>query len=925
MKRLNTLVFFILLFVSFVDAQETKQAREKADFSNPALNVDFLKSATADNNFAQAVLHPDSEPLTFIQSSSYPWVAKDGYVESGNRNVDGTSSWFCTTIENEYEIELTFEWYSVGESYYDFFNFWIDNQLIIHYSGNNTSGFTTWSAYLPAGSYSLNWEYNKDGSFSYDLDAAQIRNLKVHYFQESTPQVIFDIVNGVLMDYHGIGGNVVIPDEVVAIAKYAFYNKENITSITIPESVINIGDYAFGNCYNLQEITVQWPVPLVVSPTVFEGVDKRGCTLNVPENALEAYQADAVWGKFLADSNFEIDDKGVLIAYYGNGGEVVIPTGVTAIANYVFSDNYNLTSIIIPEGVTNIGYGSFANCSNLSFVSIPNSVTSIGDYAFVYCTNLQEIVVEWTTPLSISSSVFEGVNLRNCLLTVPEGSLDAYQKAPVWMRFFSDFDIDESGVLTGYYGNGGEVEIPTGVTAIANYVFSDNYNLTSIIIPEGVTNIGYGAFISCSNLSFVSIPNSVTSIGDYAFRYCYNLQEIVVEWTTPLSISSSVFEGVNLRNCILTVPEGSLEAYQKAPVWMRFFSDFEIDESGVLTGYYGNGGEVEIPIGVTAIAGYVFQNKYNLTSVIIPEGVTSIGYSAFGYCYNLSFVSIPNSVTFIGDYAFEYCINLQEIIVEWTTPLSISSSVFQGINPRNCILTVPEGSLEAYQKALVWMRFFSDFDIDENGILTGYYGNGGEVEIPTGVTAIADYVFYDNYNLTSVVIPEGVTSIGYSAFGYCYYLSFVSIPNSVTSIGDAAFAYCYNLRKITVEWITPLGLWSSDIFYGVDKSNCSLVVPVGTKEKYAAANVWKEFVNIREKGSVSISGIELNDTTVSLKDNTLRINSAVSEKIIVYSVTGNLLFQSEKPAGEFSFPVGKIQDKVLIVKGGSGWTKKIIK
>lgn len=63
----------------------------------------------------------------------------------------------------------------------------------------------------------------------------------------------------------GIGNatdtDIVIPFEyegkaVTSIANYAFYDCDELTSITIPDSVKSIGDYAFYNCSSLTSITI---------------------------------------------------------------------------------------------------------------------------------------------------------------------------------------------------------------------------------------------------------------------------------------------------------------------------------------------------------------------------------------------------------------------------------------------------------------------------------------------------------------------------------------------------------------------------------------------------------------------------------------------------------------------------------------------
>lgn len=50
--------------------------------------------------------------------------------------------------------------------------------------------------------------------------------------------------------------------------------------------------------------------------------------------------------------------------------------------------------------------------------------------------------------------------------------------------------------------------------------------------------------------------------------------------------------------------------------------------------------------------------------------------------------------------------------------------------------------------------------IIDDGILTGYYGSGGDIVIPEGVTSIEERVFQDCNSITSVSIPGSVTDIG---------------------------------------------------------------------------------------------------------------------------------------------------------------------
>jgi len=66
-------------------------------------------------------------------------------------------------------------------------------------------------------------------------------------------------------------------------------------------------------------------------------------------------------------------------------------------------------------------------------------------------------------------------------------------------------------------------------------------------------------------------------------------------------------------------------------------------------------------------------------------------------------------------------------------------------------------------------------------------------------------------------------------------------------------------------------------------------------------------------------------TGAYLYDGLLYVNSPDSEKIQVYSVSGALLYNFHKPAGKASYLISQAPGSVLIVKGSSGWMKKVIR
>lgn len=235
--------------------------------------------------------------------------------------------------------------------------------------------------------------------------------------------------------------------------------------------------------------------------------------------------------------------------------KIEIGNGVTRISTYAFLYCYALTNVIIPDGVTFISDYAFNNCSSLTNVIIPNSITDIGSDAFS-----------------------DGGALANVII-------------PDSITRIKSYAFSSCGPLTS-------ITIPEGVTSIGSNVFARCYSLANVIIPDGVTDIGGGAFYYCKALAHVKIPDGVTNIGDTAFQYLYSLVNItipddvtrigsgafngchgVAEYhllpTTPPTLANvSAFNDIP-SDCVIYVPQGSLEAYQTATNWSTYASQMQ--------------------------------------------------------------------------------------------------------------------------------------------------------------------------------------------------------------------------------------------------------------------------------------------------------------------------------------------------------------
>lgn len=64
-------------------------------------------------------------------------------------------------------------------------------------------------------------------------------------------------------------------------------------------------------------------------------------------------------------------------------GEIVVPEGVTEIANQAFYQNKKLTGLYLPDGLKKIGNYTVNGCQNLEYIRVPESVDILGEDALV--------------------------------------------------------------------------------------------------------------------------------------------------------------------------------------------------------------------------------------------------------------------------------------------------------------------------------------------------------------------------------------------------------------------------------------------------------------------------------------------------------------------------------------------------------------
>ena len=610
--------------------------------------------------------------------------------------------------------------------------------------------------------------------------------------------------------------NVVFPENVISIGNSAFRNCTALSTIKLGKNSVSFGKNVFRSCSNLTSITFDG------TECHFNGEDPfRDC------NTLTAVVITdlSAWCK----SSF---------AYPSSN-----PISKTKSLSLRTSDN-NISVIkhlVIPVGITTINSYAFYLCESLKSVVIPSSVTSIGSFPFTGCENLISVTTDMTEPVTIISTTFP--NRANMMLYVPFGSKDVYEATNYWKEFKeivempsslkdgdvftakTSEDIDmtfkvisasdktcqvgngngTAAILTNYEGN---VTIPSVVYGYSvikiSYRSFRRTDITSVVIPDGIESIDAEAFEQCYKLTSVVIPDGVKTIRDEAFKTCTALEHVEIAGSVQ-NIFSEVF-----KNC-----------------------------SKLQT--------VEFKDGIKALGSSMFEKCTNLTSVVLPNSIESIGWGTFNGCSSLSEITLPQGTSFIGSSAFWGCTALSFIEIP-SAIKTIENSVFSGCTKLSSIV-IPEGITTIGGGAFSGCTnlLSIDFPSTLESIGSQAFENTKWFESqPDGVVYIKKIAYCYKGTMsenTIIKIAEGTIGLSPEAFRSLSNLVEVDIPASVTSIGSWCFNGCSNLKKVKIVMTTPLAI---DAGTFSNRENAFLYVPDGCVNIYLKANVWKEFLCIKQ-------------------------------------------------------------------------------
>lgn len=427
--------------------------------------------------------------------------------------------------------------------------------------------------------------------------------------------------------------------------------------------------------------------------------------------------------------------------------------------------------------------------------NIRYTVTAIDDNAMRSCKNFVQLRIP-ATVTSIGKHAFQSCS----------GLTDIVFKAPSDGSEPQPLSIGDQAF---YYCHGlTYVNLSGRVSSIGNQIFEQCRYLKTFNVsePSNLTSIGERAFYSCYELENVNLPNSVTSIGANAFNNTgvksLSLPDNLTTVSLGLCSNCSKLSHVVLPANLATIEQNAFSG----------IGNSSTDDEVV----------IELPSSLTTIGERAFNSVKKLKTITIPSGVTTLGSNAFSQCEGLSSVNIQNAV--IGVRQFSSCKGLKSV----TIPSSVKTIENEAFN--NCT-------------ELENLTIEADLTSVADGIFTAC-AKLKTLNVKSNTFKIS--MFPELAEQLTSATYDGVTTIAEGSLEGSIAMEKITIPATVKKIENSAFKGCTALGDFVSLLPKPIVIDAS-VFEGVPvKGYCDLHVVEGSKGRYQAMDVWKDFYMITE-------------------------------------------------------------------------------
>lgn len=391
-----------------------------------------------------------------------------------------------------------------------------------------------------------------------------------------------DTNTGDLFENSAIGTMYVGRNITLEIQGYGIAVSNYLGSMTVGGMATSIGKIFYrGSNYDtdsdmpdLSELRIEdSDEPLQVSPGAFSNVSSD---------------------RLYVGRNLEMETATPSSPFYDELNFAELGANVTEIMPYMFAGCYvedvhgihGLSDVAIDGNIESIGEAAFEGCANLKRFDVLESVVSIGDNAFSDCTALTYFDIPAATA-SIGASVFEGCEGLTSIRFESGSEISAIPaRAFYGCTGLMSISLPESVASIGesaFYGCTGllSISLPENVTTIGPSAFYGCSGLASLSLGNRLESVGESAFYNCSSLTDLQLPQTVNNVGDRAFFGCLSLRTVKVGNPVPPVAYAYTFSIDTYLNAVLSVPSGSVDAYNMAECWTNFRNKEEFQSGAV--------------------------------------------------------------------------------------------------------------------------------------------------------------------------------------------------------------------------------------------------------------------------------------------------------------------------------------------------------